>query len=67
MGGNYTEFGHREPGPMWGFQKSNDTVIGPGETVNLPPEDANIFHHEAELVLVFGRAGKNIKEEENNQ
>ena len=30
MGANYTEFGHREPGPMWGFQKSNDTVIGPG-------------------------------------
>ena len=64
MGGNYTEFGHREPGPMWGFQKSNNTVIGPGGTVNLPPEDANIFHHEAELVLVFGRAGKNINEEE---
>jgi 2-keto-4-pentenoate hydratase/2-oxohepta-3-ene-1,7-dioic acid hydratase in catechol pathway len=49
---------------MWGFQKTNDTVIGPEGTVNLPPDDANIFHHEAELVLIFGRPGKNIKEEE---
>ena len=26
----------------------------------LPEIDANIFHHEAELVVVFGRAGQNI-------
>jgi 2-keto-4-pentenoate hydratase/2-oxohepta-3-ene-1,7-dioic acid hydratase in catechol pathway len=64
MGGNFTEFGHRAPGPMWGFLKSSEAVIGPGGTVVLPPEDANIFHHEAELVLVFGRAGKDVKEEE---
>ena len=64
MGGNYTEFGHRAPGPMWGFLKSSEAVIGPGGTVVLPPDDANIFHHEAELVLVFGRAGKDVKEEE---
>jgi 2-keto-4-pentenoate hydratase/2-oxohepta-3-ene-1,7-dioic acid hydratase in catechol pathway len=29
-------------------------------TVVLPEVDANIFHHEAELVVVFGRAGRNI-------
>jgi len=62
MGGNFTEFGHRTPGPMWGFLKSSDAVIGPGGTVILPPDDANIFHHEAELVLVFGKAGENITE-----
>jgi 2-keto-4-pentenoate hydratase/2-oxohepta-3-ene-1,7-dioic acid hydratase in catechol pathway len=28
----------------------------------LPEVDANIFHHEAELVVVFGRAGENIPE-----
>jgi 2-keto-4-pentenoate hydratase/2-oxohepta-3-ene-1,7-dioic acid hydratase in catechol pathway len=61
MGGNFREFGHRQPGPMWGFMKSSDAVIGPGDTVVLPPDDANIFHHEAELVLIFGKAGKNIK------
>jgi len=64
MGGNFTEFGHRAPGPMWGFLKSSEAVIGPGGTVVLPPDDANIFHHEAELVLVFERAGKDVQEEE---
>jgi 2-keto-4-pentenoate hydratase/2-oxohepta-3-ene-1,7-dioic acid hydratase in catechol pathway len=60
MGGNYREFGAREPSPMWGFLKSSDAVIGPGDTVVLPPDDINIFHHEAELVLVFGSAGKKV-------
>ena len=60
MGGNYREFGAREPSPMWGFLKSSQAVIGPGDTVVLPPEDINIFHHEAELVVVFGSAGKDV-------
>tara|TARA_B100000029_G_scaffold504550_1_gene583608 strand:+ start:320 stop:1264 length:945 start_codon:yes stop_codon:yes gene_type:complete len=64
MGGNFTEFGHRAPGPMWGFLKSSDAVIGPNQTVILPDIDANIFHHEAELVLVFNRYGKNIAEKD---
>ena len=64
MGGNFTEFGNRTPGPMWGFLKSPEAIIGPGGTVVLPPDDVNIFHHEAELVLVFGRAGKDVEEEE---
>ena len=62
MGGNYLEFGAREPSPMWGFLKSPEAVIGPGDTVVLPPDDINIFHHEAELVLVFGRAGKDVSQ-----
>ena len=61
MGGNYSEFGHRAAAPMWGFHKSPEAVIGPGGTVVLPPDDANIFHHEPELVLVFSRGGKDIK------
>src|SRR5437762_1286112 len=60
MGGNYREFGAREPSPMWGFLKSTDALLGSGGTVILPEVDANIFHHEAELVVVFGREGKNI-------
>ena len=60
MGGNYREFGAREPAPMWGFTKSLDSIIGPGGVVELPDVDANIFHHEAELVLVFGKGGKDI-------
>ena len=62
MGGNYREFGAREAAPMWGFLKSPEAIIGPGGTVVLPPDDANIFHHEAELVLVFGKAGKDVKQ-----
>ena len=62
MGGNYREFGARDPAPMWGFLKDPDIVIGPGGTCLLPPVDANIFHHEAELVLVFGRGGNDIKQ-----
>jgi len=64
MGGNYLEFGHREASPMWGFLKSPEAVIGPGDTVVLPPDDINIFHHEAELVLVFGKAGEGVKQAE---
>jgi 2-keto-4-pentenoate hydratase/2-oxohepta-3-ene-1,7-dioic acid hydratase in catechol pathway len=60
MGGNYREFGHVKPSPMWGFVKSTDAILGSGGTVVLPEIDANIFHHEAELVVVFGRAGSNI-------
>src|SRR5688572_15388403 len=60
MGGNFREFGQRPPAPMWGFIKSTDSILGPGGTVVLPEIDANIFHHEAELVVVFGRAGSNI-------
>ena len=63
MGGNYREFGARQPAPMWGFLKSPSAIIGPGDTVVLPPDDVNIFHHEAELVLVFGRSGQAVTPE----
>ena len=64
MGGNFTEFGHRPPGPMWGFLKASEAVIGPDGVVILPPDDANIFHHEAELVVVFGSDGKDVREQD---
>jgi 2-keto-4-pentenoate hydratase/2-oxohepta-3-ene-1,7-dioic acid hydratase in catechol pathway len=62
MGGNYREFGARQPSPMWGFLKSTDAIIGSGGAVVLPEIDANIFHHEAELVVVFARAARDIPE-----
>ncbi len=62
MGGNFREFGARQPSPMWGFLKSSESVIGPGDTVVLPKDDVNIFHHEAELVLVFGKSGKDVSQ-----
>jgi 2-keto-4-pentenoate hydratase/2-oxohepta-3-ene-1,7-dioic acid hydratase in catechol pathway len=63
MGGNYRENGARQPSPMWGFLKSTDSIVGSGATVVLPDVDANIFHHEAELVVVFGKAGDHIAEQ----
>ena len=59
MGGNFREFGAREPSPMWGFVKRLHSILSPGGTVVLPDVDANIFHHEAELVLGLwpGRQG----------
>ena len=60
MGGNFREFGAREPVPVWGFKKSLHTVLGPGGTVALPDVDANIFHHEAELALVFGKGCRDV-------
>lgn len=62
MGGNFGEFVGRK-GVMWGFLKSPDAVLDPGGTVVLPELDANIFHHEAELVAVIGREMTRVKAE----
>jgi 2-keto-4-pentenoate hydratase/2-oxohepta-3-ene-1,7-dioic acid hydratase in catechol pathway len=59
MGGNFGEFVGRK-GVLWGFLKSPEAVLDPGGTVTLPDEDANIFHHEAELVALIGRTASRI-------
>ena len=43
------------------FLKAPSAIIGPGGTIVLPPGDLEV-HHEAELALVIGSAGKNIPE-----
>ena len=60
MGGNFGEFVGRK-GVLWGFLKSPEAVLDPGGTVVLPPEDANIFHHEAELVAIIGRTATRVR------
>ena len=60
MGANYKENGLRPVTPMWGFLKNPESVIGTGDTLVLPKFDANIFHHEPELVVVIGKRGKDI-------
>ena len=56
---NYREDGARNEVPLDLFLKSPASIIGPGDTVELPPVEASVFHHEAELALVIGRrAGK---------
>jgi len=49
--------------PPFFFTKPADAVVMDGETVAYPPLTEN-FHYEAELVIVIGRAGRNIPESE---
>jgi 2-keto-4-pentenoate hydratase/2-oxohepta-3-ene-1,7-dioic acid hydratase in catechol pathway len=51
---NYWEHAQREPRPLHMYVKNPDAVIGPGDTIELPPTtDPWIFMHEAELALVM--------------
>ncbi len=42
------------------FLKPNTAVIGPGEHIQMPPVEGRIVH-EAELAIIIGRIGKQIK------
>ena len=62
MAVNYMENGTRpEPAPINAFNKSPNAVIGDGETIVLPPTEANVYEHEAELGVVIGKTAKNVK------
>ncbi len=45
------------------FFKPPSSVIGPGETIVLPPQSQQV-EHEAELVAVIGKRGRNITAEQ---
>lgn len=45
------------------FLKPSTALIGPGETVLLPPFSSDL-HHEVEMVVLIGREGKDIPEAE---
>jgi 2-keto-4-pentenoate hydratase/2-oxohepta-3-ene-1,7-dioic acid hydratase in catechol pathway len=45
------------------FLKPTTSVIGPGETIVMPPQSQRV-DHEAELAVVMGRAARNVSEEE---
>jgi 2-keto-4-pentenoate hydratase/2-oxohepta-3-ene-1,7-dioic acid hydratase in catechol pathway len=61
---NYIEAGHPEPGPFNAFLKSPTSIIGQGQTVELPDAPVTVFHFEPELALVIGKAASHIKAEE---
>ena len=42
---NYLEFGQREPAILDAFLKAPNAVIGSGDTCELPPVAASVFHH----------------------
>src|SRR4051812_2384039 len=73
--GNYWEHDHeRVPRPLNMYLKNPDAVIGPGDTVFLPPvsdQDSAgggagpyAFQHEAELAVVIKGPAKNIKRDD---
>src|SRR5262245_32801521 len=58
---NYRENGVHRTIPIEFFLKSTEAVLEPAGTVELPPHQATIFHHEAELAVVIGRAARRVK------
>ncbi len=61
---NYRELGHHTTSlPIEFFLKSPDAILDPEGTVVLPPHEAKVFHHEAELALVIGKTAKNVAPE----
>jgi len=61
--GNFME-GADTVRPLNLFLKSSRSIIGPTDTVDLPPVPAKVFHHEAELAFVLGKRTKRIKRED---
>jgi 2-keto-4-pentenoate hydratase/2-oxohepta-3-ene-1,7-dioic acid hydratase (catechol pathway) len=65
VGRNYAEhireMGNDEREPPFFFDKPADAVLIGGADMDYPPETADL-HHEIELVVAIGKAGKNIAE-----
>ncbi|TAK20467.1 MAG: FAA hydrolase family protein [Chloroflexota bacterium] len=57
---NYRENGTHESIPIEFFLKSPEAILEPDGIVELPPAEATIFHHEAELAVVIGRAARRV-------
>jgi 2-keto-4-pentenoate hydratase/2-oxohepta-3-ene-1,7-dioic acid hydratase in catechol pathway len=60
--GNYREGTDRPLQILDLFFKSPEGISGPGDTVVLPPHQADIFHHEAEIAAVIGRESKDLSD-----
>lgn len=62
--GNYREGTDRPLQILDIFFKSQEGIVGDGDTVVLPPHQADIFHHEAEIAAVIGREAKDLSEDQ---
>ena len=66
VGRNYVEhakeLGNEVPKMPLIFLKPPSSVIAPGETILLPPQSAQV-EHEAELVAIVGKRGRNVTAE----
>jgi 2-keto-4-pentenoate hydratase/2-oxohepta-3-ene-1,7-dioic acid hydratase in catechol pathway len=58
--GNYHENVDGPKAPLGMFLKPSTAVLDPGGTVVLPPDDGEVFHHEAELAIVIGKTARNV-------
>jgi 2-keto-4-pentenoate hydratase/2-oxohepta-3-ene-1,7-dioic acid hydratase in catechol pathway len=67
VGRNYSEhakeLGNEVPKAPLIFLKPPSSIINPGDTILLPPQSQQV-EHEAELVAVIGKRGKNILPEQ---
>ena len=59
MAGNYLEPGRPEP-VFNAFLKATTSVIGTGDTVELPDAEATVFHFEPELALLIGERASHL-------
>ncbi|MGH7905423.1 MAG: fumarylacetoacetate hydrolase family protein [Candidatus Binataceae bacterium] len=64
--GNYYEFTKTPKKPIGLFLKAPSSVLDPGGTVELPPHQAKVFHHEAELAVVIGKSAAKVSEQDAN-
>jgi 2-keto-4-pentenoate hydratase/2-oxohepta-3-ene-1,7-dioic acid hydratase in catechol pathway len=62
--GNYREGTDRPMQILDIFFKNPEGISGDGDTVILPPHQADIFHHEAEIAVVVGKTAKDLSEDE---
>jgi 2-keto-4-pentenoate hydratase/2-oxohepta-3-ene-1,7-dioic acid hydratase in catechol pathway len=62
--GNYREGTDRPIQILDIFFKNPEGISGDGDTVILPPHQADIFHHEAEIAVVVGKTAKDLSEDE---
>lgn len=60
---NYLEAGRPEPQPFNAFLKAPTSIIGSGDTVELPDTPASVFHFEPELALVIGKRATHLAPE----
>jgi 2-keto-4-pentenoate hydratase/2-oxohepta-3-ene-1,7-dioic acid hydratase in catechol pathway len=64
VGMNYpehrAELAYEGPSEPLLFLKPNTAIIGPGESIQIPPVDGRIVH-EGELAVVIGRIAKQVK------
>lgn len=64
LAGNYLEPQKPERGLFNAFLKSPNSVIGHGDTVELAPAEATVFHFEPELAVVIGKPASRVSAEQ---